>query len=201
MPKRFKRLFKLYHILLQRTGGYDFIRQNVNKLIGSVLGIIALFYVVDVFIIDIDSATAWLTKTLSAQGLIAIFFASEISIGLVSPEILIVWADETIYPIMTLGLLAVISYVGGLVSYAIGRYLSTRKVIRERLILRYSTTMSQLKRFGGLLVIIAALTPLPYPIVCQLCGINKFPFKTFALLTLVRFLRFAIYGLVLYKMF
>jgi len=201
MPKRFKRLFKLYHILLQRTGGYDFIRQNVNKLIGSVLGIIALFYVIDVFIIDIDSATAWLTKTLSSQGLIAIFFASEISIGLVSPEILIVWADETIYPIMTLGLLAVISYVGGLVSYAIGRYLSTRKVIRERLILRYSTTMRQLKRFGGLLVIIAALTPLPYPIVCQLCGINKFPFKTFALLTLVRFLRFAIYGLVLYKMF
>lgn len=201
MPKRFKRLFKLYHILLQRTGGYDFIRQNVNKLIGSVLGIIALFYAVDTFIIDIDSATAWLTKILSAEGLIAIFFASEISIGLVSPEILIVWADETEFPVLTLGLLASISYVGGLVSYFIGRYLSTRKLIRERLIMRYATTMRQLKRFGGLLVVIAALTPLPYPIVCQLCGINKFPFKTFALLTLVRFLRFAIYGLVLYKMF
>ena len=201
MPKRFKRLFKLYHILLQRTGGYDFIRQNVNKLIGSVLGIIALFYAVDTFIIDIDSATAWLTKILSAEGLIAIFFASEISIGLVSPEILIVWADETEFPVLTLGLLASISYAAGLVSYFIGRYLSTRKLIRERLIIRYATTMRQLKRFGGLLVIIAALTPLPYPIVCQLCGINKFPFKTFALLTLVRFLRFAIYGLVLYKMF
>jgi membrane protein YqaA with SNARE-associated domain len=201
MPKRFKRLFKLYHILLQRTGGYDLIRQNVNKLIGSVLGIIALFYAVDTFIIDIDSATAWLTKILSAEGLIAIFFASEISIGLVSPEILIVWADETEFPVLTLGLLASISYVGGLVSYFIGRYLSTRKLIRERLIMRYATTMRQLKRFGGLLVIIAALTPLPYPIVCQLCGINKFPFKTFALLTLVRFLRFALYGLVLYKMF
>lgn len=201
MPKRFKRLFKLYHILLQRTGGYDFIRQNVNKLISSVLGIIALFYAVDTFIIDIDSATAWLTKILSAEGLIAIFFASEISIGLVSPEILIVWADETEFPVLTLGLLASISYVGGLVSYFIGRYLSTRKLIRERLIMRYASTMRQLKRFGGLLVVIAALTPLPYPIVCQLCGINKFPFKTFALLTLVRFLRFAIYGLVLYKMF
>ena len=118
-----------------------------------------------------------------------------------SPEILIVWADETEFPVLTLGLLASISYVGGLVSYFIGRYLSTRKLIRERLIMHYATTMRQLKRFGGLLVIIAALTPLPYPIVCQLCGINKFPFKTFALLTLVRFLRFALYGLVLYKMF
>ncbi|MGB1185025.1 MAG: short-chain dehydrogenase, partial [Schleiferiaceae bacterium] len=64
-----------------------------------------------------------------------------------------------------------------------------------------ASTMRQHKRFGGLLIIIAALTPLPYPIVCQLCGINKFPFRAFALLTLVRFLRFAIYGLVLYKMF
>jgi membrane protein YqaA with SNARE-associated domain len=201
MPTRFKRLFKLYHILLQRTGGYTFIRQNVSKLIGSVVGIIALFYLIDTFVIDIDSATAWLTKTLSAEGLIAIFFASEISIGLVSPEILIVWADETEFPVWTLALLASISYIGGLSSYFIGRYLATRKIIRERLVLRYASTMRQLKRFGGLLIIIAALTPLPYPIVCQLCGINKFPFRVFALLTLVRFLRFAIYGLVLYKMF
>lgn len=201
MPKRIKRFLKLYHLLLHRTGGYTFIKQNVAKLLASVLGIIALFYLIDTFVVDIDAGTAWLTKVLSPAGLVGIFFASEISIGLVSPEILIVWADETTYPIATLGMLAGISYIAGLVAYKIGQFLSTRKVIRERLLLRYASTMSQLKRFGGLLIFIAALTPLPYPIVCQLCGMNKFPFRTFALLTTVRFLRFAIYGLVLYRMF
>jgi membrane protein YqaA with SNARE-associated domain len=94
-----------------------------------------------------------------------------------------------------------LSYSAGIASYFIGRFLRTRDVIRKRIIERHASTLNQLRTFGGLLIILAALTPLPYPIVCQLCGLNKFPFKHFVLLTLVRFLRFGIYGLVLFNLF
>ena len=201
MAQRFARFIKLYHLLLQRSGGYSFIRENLLKLLGSIAAILILFYAIDAFVIDIDSMTAWLARVLSTPGLLGLFFFSEISLGFITPEFLIIWADETPHKVQALAGLSALSYAAGIIAYFIGRYWSTRRVVREKFIERYKGTLDQLKKFGGLLIVLAALTPLPYPIVCQLCGLTNYPFKNFALLTLVRFLRFAIYGLVLYKLF
>ncbi|MEJ6566820.1 MAG: VTT domain-containing protein [Flavobacteriales bacterium] len=201
MAKRFARFLKLYHLLLTRTGGYGFIRQNAVRVLASIAAILVLFYLFDTFVIDIDSATAWLTKMLSTPGLLSLFFFSEITLGFIAPEILIVWAREAAQPIWMLVLLAFLSYCSGIISYFIGKYWATRKIVNDKLILKHADTLKQLHRFGGLLIILAAMTPLPYPIVCQLCGLNKYPFKMFAFLTLVRFLRFGIYGAVLYNLF
>ena len=94
-----------------------------------------------------------------------------------------------------------LSYVAGIASYFLGQYWATRKVVKERFLERHKNTMEQLRRFGGLLIILAALTPLPYPIVCQLSGLNKYPFKYFVWITLVRFLRFGLYGALLFSAF
>lgn len=200
-PQRVARFFKLYHRLYRITGAYQFMRENLFSLLLSVAVVLGLFYVVDAFIIDIDSATAWITKVLSPTGLIGLFYLSEVTIGFITPEILIVWADETLKPRWMLVLLATLSYGAGITAYFIGRYLSTLNWVRDHLLERYASTMQQLKRFGALLIIIAALTPLPYPIICQLSGLTKFPFKTFAWITTVRFLRFLIYGAILYTLF
>ena len=144
---------------------------------------------------------AWVTEILSPAGLISVFFFSEVSFGFITPELLIVWADETLKPNWMLALLATLSYTAGIASYFIGRFWSTRKIVRERILERNATTMDQLRRFGGLLIILAALTPLPYPIVCQLSGMTKYPFKYFVWITLVRFLRFGLYGALLFSAF
>ena len=201
MPKRIPQFLKAYHLLLVRTGGYTFLRSNLLKLGASILIILGLFYLIDGYIINIDDAMAWVTQILSPAGLISVFFFSEVSFGFITPELLIVWADETLKPNWMLALLATLSYTAGIVSYFIGRFWSTRKIVRERILERNATTMDQLRRFGGLLIILAALTPLPYPIVCQLSGMNKYPFKYFVWITLVRFLRFGLYGAVLFSAF
>lgn len=201
MPKRIPRYLKAYHLLLVRTGGYTFLRSNLLKLSASIVIILGLFYLIDGYIIDIDDAMAWVTQILSPAGLISLFFFSEVSFGFITPELLIVWADETLKPNWMLALLATLSYTAGIVSYFIGRFWSTRKIVRERILERNATTMDQLRRFGGLLIILAALTPLPYPIVCQLSGMNKYPFKYFVWITLVRFLRFGLYGALLFSTF
>ena len=201
MPKRIPQFLKAYHLLLVRTGGYTFLRSNLLKLGASLLIILGLFYLIDGYIINIDDAMAWVTEILSPAGLISVFFFSEVSFGFITPELLIVWADETLKPNWMLALLATLSYTAGIASYFIGRFWSTRKIVRERILERNATTMDQLRRFGGLLIILAALTPLPYPIVCQLSGMNKYPFKYFVWITLVRFLRFGLYGALLFSAF
>lgn len=201
MPKRIPQFLKAYHQLLVRTGGYTFLRSNLLKLGASIIIILGLFYVIDHYIINLDEAMAWVTEILSPIGVVSLFFISEVSIGFITPELLIVWADETVSPRWTLVLLATLSYGAGIVSYFLGRYWATRKVVRERILERHAQTMEQLRRFGGLLIILAALTPLPYPIVCQLCGMNKYPFKYFVWITLVRFLRFGLYGALLFSAF
>jgi len=166
MPQRIPKYLKSYHLLLQRTGGYEFLRSNIIKLLASIVIILGLFYVVDNYIINIDAAMAWVTKALSPAGLMGLFFFSEVSFGFITPELLIVWADETLKPRWMLTLLATLSYSAGIVSYFIGRFWATRKVVRETILQRNAQTMEQLRRFGGLLIVLAALTPLPYPIVC-----------------------------------
>lgn len=201
MAERISQFLKTYHQLLVQTGGYTFLRSNLLKLGASVIIIIGLFYLIDGYIINIDEAMAWATRILSPAGLIGLFFFSEVSFGFITPELLIVWADETLHPRWMLILLASLSYVAGIVSYFLGQYWATRKVVRERFLERHENTMEQLRRFGGLLIILAALTPLPYPIVCQLSGLNKYPFKYFVWITLVRFLRFGLYGALLFSAF
>ena len=181
--------------------GYTFIKANLFKLMLSIGAILAIFYLLDAYIFDIDSAAKWATEFFSPQGLIGLFFLSEISIGFITPELLIVWADETLKPRWMLTILASLSYLAGIIGYFLGQFWRTRAFVRNFLLDRYKDTFAQLNRFGGLLIVLAALTPLPYPIVSQLSGMNNYPFQKFALLTLVRFLRFAIYGALLYNLF
>ena len=196
-----KRFMKAQHLLMQRNGGYTFIRANVLKLVASIGVILLLLFLFDRYVIDLSAAAEWATSFFSPGGLIGLFFLSEVSIGFITPELLIVWADETLKPRWMLTLLALLSYSAGIVGYFMGQFWRTRALVRNLLLDRYTQTFEQLNRFGGLLIVLAALTPLPYPIVSQLSGMNNYPFKKFALLTLVRFLRFALYGALLYNLF
>src|SRR6056300_1819847 len=196
-----KRFMKAQHLLMQRNGGYSFIRANMLKLVASIGVILLLLFLFDRYVIDLSAAAEWATGFFSPGGLIGLFFLSEVSNGFITPELLIVWADETLKPRWMLTLLALLSYSAGIVSYFIGRFWATRKVVRETILQRNAQTMEQLRRFGGLLIVLAALTPLPYPIVCQLSGMNKYPFKYFVGITLVRFLRFGLYGALLFNAF
>ena len=196
-----KRFMKAQHLLMQRNGGYSFIRANVLKLAASIIVILLLLFLFDRYVIDLSAVAEWATSFFSPGGLIGLFFLSEVSIGFITPELLIVWADETLKPRWMLTLLALLSYFAGIVGYFMGQFWRTRALVRNLLLDRYIHTFEQLNRFGGLLIVLAALTPLPYPIVSQLSGMNNYPFKKFALLTLVRFLRFALYGALLYNLF
>jgi membrane protein DedA with SNARE-associated domain len=57
-----------------------------------------------------------------------------------------------------------------------------------------------LRKWGGLIIAVGALLPLPFAIASLAAGMIKYDFKAFLLFALLRFLRFAIYGFAIYQM-
>jgi len=131
-----------------------------------------------------------------------IFLLSEVFIGIIPPEIFIIWAlrDEKLKDfLLMVGFLALISYSAGILGYLIGHYLNRSRFYRffKR---RFLKKLDQrLKTFGMYLIIIAALTPLPFSGVSMLIGSVRYPFKKFVFLSLTRFLRFALYAYIFWQ--
>ena len=126
------------------------------------------------------------------------FFASEVIFGLVPPEFyMMVWilhkVDSATY-ISNLTILTLLSYGSGVIGYFIGKYFSKTSLyqrISERYLQQYDR---QLKRYGGYLVFVGAVTPVPFSATCMLAGSVQFRFRDFLLICISRIIRFAFYG-------
>jgi membrane protein YqaA with SNARE-associated domain len=127
-----------------------------------------------------------------------VFTLSEIVFGILPPELfMLVWvtakASLADYS-MNLVNLTLISYAAGVLGYFIGRYFS-KSPIYKRMSDRFLTQyQGQLKRFGGYIVLVGALTPLPFSATCMLVGSVNYPFRSFLLISISRVFRFAVYG-------
>lgn len=127
-----------------------------------------------------------------------VFFASEVVFGLVPPEFfMLVWilhnASLSQF-IINLSILTVLSYVAGIIGYLVGSKFSKTtfyKKMHVRYLMQYD---DQLKRYGAFLVIVGAVTPIPYSATCMLAGSVNLPFKQFLLISILRVVRFAAYG-------
>ncbi|HEX5172467.1 MAG TPA: VTT domain-containing protein [Cyclobacteriaceae bacterium] len=126
------------------------------------------------------------------------FFASEVIFGLIPPEFfMMVWILHKIslpgYAI-SLTILTILSYIAGIMGYYIGKRFSNTGFFRglhERYLEQYD---KQLRRYGGYLVFVGAVTPLPFSAMCMLAGSIHFNFKEFLLICVTRVVRFAVYG-------
>lgn len=131
-----------------------------------------------------------------------IYSASELLFGIIPPEIFMIWAlrsgEVSIY-IENIALLSVISYAAGAIGFLIGRYLHNTqffKVFKKRVFGKYE---KYLYRFGAFIIIVAAVTPLPFSGVSMLIGSVEFPSKRYLLFALTRFLRFAAYSFIIWE--
>ena len=129
--------------------------------------------------------------------LLSIFTVSEIVFGILPPEIfMLIWKTKGILSeyIVNLTILTLISYAAGILGYYIG-YTFTKtsqyRKIHERYLAQYD---HKLKKYGGFLVIVGAVTPVPFSATCMLAGSVKLPFRYFLLITISRIVRFAFYG-------
>jgi membrane protein YqaA with SNARE-associated domain len=203
MPKKTKRSnkrrAKLVHKYYSRTGFYLFVWESIKKTILPILGIILVIFLFNKYVYNINEGLRNFTETFSRITVISVFFISETILGLIPPEIFIAWSKKTETPILNLSILAVLSYIGGLLSYFIGRMALKVNSVKNYLEVKMAENLKNTRKWGGILIMVGALLPLPFSIACMTAGMIKYPFKNVVFLGLFRLARFAIYAWAIFK--
>jgi len=195
--KRLVLLNRYYKI----TRFYPFIKNTIYKG-GLVMAVFVLILLgVNFFLLDINSLLNHFVETYSPQVIFPSFLVSETLFGIVPPEILIAWAAKSASPWMFLFVLATMSYVGGIFSYLIGTRLFLISSIKNYIENKVAKHIDNLRRWGGIFVFLGAVTPLPHSIVSLASGMINYSLKKYMLWALFRYVRFAIYAFVIFRVF
>lgn len=172
--------------------------RNIAKGLLWLLGLLVLFY----FFEEYTNFNAFLEHI--AQWPIAVysvFIASEVIFGIIPPEFFVKWSEShglfDTY-VANVALLAIISYMAGVLGYYIGVKLSKVPIFKPYFDKYKRKYKNLLRRYSGFLIVIGAVTPVPFSAICMLVGATSFNFNTFLLISLTRFLRFAFYSAALF---
>lgn len=191
---------KLLHQYYSYTGFYTFIGNSLKKAILPVLIVVTALILFNKYVYNINDALQSITETFSPTGILITFFASESLLGLIPPEIFIAWSKKTSEPVFNLALLATLSYTGGIVSFFIGKLALKIDSVKNYLEVKMAKNLKNTSKWGGFLIIVGALLPIPFSITCMAAGMIKFPLKGVLLYGSLRFVRFAIYGIAIFNM-
>jgi membrane protein YqaA with SNARE-associated domain len=198
--KDFRKRSNLAHHYYKRKGGYKFLGQNFLKLLVAVAILGAVVYFVSEYVIDIEHVTKLIFERFNLFVILAILFISESFLGLLPPDLFIIWAKDQSFPYLMVMILAALSYAGGVISYSYGTQLVKIKPIHDFVHIKFKEQFEQLRRFGGLFIFLAAVTPLPFSPVSVVAGVVEFPFRKYLFVALARFVRFFLYALVLFNL-
>jgi len=194
-----KTRIQLLHQYYGYTGFYGFIGNSIKKSILPLLIIAVLGVLFNKYVYNINEGLTVLTETFSKTVILTTFFISETILGLLPPEIFIGWAKKTNDPLLNLAVLALLSYLGGITSFFLGKMIAEVKVVHNYLETKMSKHLKNTNKWGGFLIVVGALLPLPFAMTCMAAGMIKYPFKGVVLFGLFRFLRYAIYGYLIFN--
>ncbi|WP_321516238.1 VTT domain-containing protein [Marinifilum fragile] len=190
----------LLHQYYSYTGFYNFIISNLKKAILPLLLIVGLLFFLEYYVLDFENLFYTTTKDLPTIGLLSVFFASESFLGLIPPELFIAWVKTLPSPIVYLSILALLSYLGGCVSYGIGRLVLRIPSLKNWIEVKIGKHIQNIRKWGGFLIIVGALLPIPFSIVSIASGIIRFSFKKYLFYGLFRFLRFYIFAIAIFRL-
>lgn len=195
-----KNKWKQLHLYYTYTGFYKFILDGLKSAFLPTVIIIGALLYVHYNVININVALVNFTQNYSDFAIFSVFFASESILGLIPPDIFIAWTKNTDHPILFLSILALLSYLGGVVSYLSGKAMLLIPSVNKFMFTKMSKHITNMRKWGGFLIAVGALLPLPFAMASMAAGMIKFNFKNFLLFALLRLLRFIIYGFAIYQM-
>ena len=185
---------RLLHQYYSYTGFYAFLGKSLKKSAIPIILIVGLLFFVNEYVFTIDDGLELLTNSFSRIGVLITFFISETLLGLIPPEIFIGWSKKTANPIFNVSVLATLSYLGGVISYFIGKASTKIPSMKNYLEVKMAKNLKNIRKWGGFLILVGALLPLPFSISCMAAVIIQYPLKNVVLFGLFRFVRFALYG-------
>ena len=136
--------------------------------------------------------------------LFSIFFASEVVFGIIPPVLfmttwkLLMEVSLQEY-VINLVILTSISFVSGVIGYYIGKIFSRTMWYRKLSYRYFHQYNKQLRKYGSFLVVVGALTPLPFSATCMMAGSVEIPLKDFLWVCSTRVFYFLIYGWIVWQ--
>ena len=188
----------VYHNYFRRSGMYRFIGINLIKLVISLIVIGGIFIIVEKYLIDFNAIFDYLFTHVNRPLIFIVFFISEIFLGLLPPDLFIAWTHSCFAPWLGVTILALSSYTASYFTYKIGYNIRKIPKVNRLIERKYQKYFIQVKKFGGLVIVFAALFPLPYSPIVLIAGILHYPFKNFMLLAIFRIIRFFIFAAFIY---
>ncbi len=194
-----KSRLRLLHQYYTYTGFYRFIGLSLKKSIVPIVVFIGVLLGIHYFVIDINTALITVTETFRTTSVLAVFFISESMLGLIPPEIFIAWSKKLPQPILYLSILALLSYLGGVISYITGLSITRIPKVRYAIENRLAKHIKNTRKWGGFLIVVGALFPIPFSITSIAAGFIRYEFKNYLLFGLLRFARFYLYAIAIFK--
>lgn len=180
----------------------QFLIRNGLKGFAWMLLLLAVYFLFKEILVS-NNLDSWIEHFYTKPQIIyLIYFSSEFFFGIIPPELFMIWAFHkggVLHYFMNVGFFAVVSYAMGYITFLIGQFLykkSSFLYIRNKF---FKDSMPLLKKYGLFLIIVAALTPVPWSAVSLLVGSAGYSSKKYLKYALFRLLRFAIYGYIIYQ--
>ena len=189
--------WSLAHRYYKITRFYSFLKNTAYQAFFMIVIFVLLLMAVNYFITDINLLLNNIFETYSPKVIVLSFFISESILGLIPPEIFILWSSKSDSPILFLFALASASYLGGIVSYFIGMRISLMPAVRKHIERKIKQHIINLRKWGGVFIVLGAISPIPHSIVSIGAGLINYKFKYYLLWSLFRYLRFVVYFLII----
>ena len=191
------RRWSLAHRYYKITRFYSFLKNTAYQAFFMIVIFVLLLMAVNYFITDINLLLNNIFETYSPKIIVLSFFISESILGLIPAEIFILWSSKSDSPILFLFALASASYLGGIVSYFIGMRISLMPAVRKHIERKIKQHIINLRKWGGVFIVLGAISPIPHSIVSIGAGLINYKFKYYLLWSLFRYLRFVVYFLII----
>ena len=191
------RRWGLAHRYYKITRFYSFLKNTAYQAFFMIVIFVLLLMAVNYFITDINLLLNNIFETYSPKIIVLSFLISESILGLIPSEIFILWSSKSDSPILFLFALASASYLGGIVSYFIGMRISLMPAVRKHIERKIKQHIINLRKWGGVFIVLGAISPIPHSIVSIGAGLINYKFKYYLLWSLFRYLRFVVYFLII----
>ena len=188
-----------YHNYFKRTGRYKFVGKNLLRLLLVITAFAVAVWLFTTYVLDLSQLEEMIFSRLPNWLIFLTLFLSECFTGILPPDMFILWAKTFEHPYLIVFVLALSSYIGGIVSWFIGTQIHRLKKVKLWVDFKFSEQVKLFKRYGGLVIFISALTPLPFSPVSVVAGMVDYPFRLYWIVALSRFLRFFLYAYVFYQ--
>ena len=145
---------------------------------------------------SINTFAATLNHRFGFLGLMAVVFFADVIVSPIPPDIALFFVGRSSMHNqwhLLVPLLGLTSTVAGIVGWWLGKKLKHLKIFQKMVNYFGRDYIKDAKRFGFWVVVIGALTPVPFSLTCWFAGIFKMPFFTFLKAASVRIPRFVVY--------